>query len=166
MAHEGFNWKQQSLLACILFSSRAQRTPIISFLLYCLFSHPRLPESPQPATAPSFPSLRFPGSRAPRSSFEFRAFRLSYVPRTTSVSEFESFAEIHPDLASRGRPVFHRCAMFYRSRGDGISSFSSRHDLERNAVSYGTIWHVRQRCQRIGNCFARRRAQCKYFSAT
>lgn len=50
MAHEGFNWKQQSLLACILFSSRVQRTPIISFLLYCLFSSP---PAALPASSPS-----------------------------------------------------------------------------------------------------------------
>lgn len=118
MAHEGFNWKQQSLLACILFSSRVQRTPIISFLLYCLFSQlppPRLLPSPPGVSsngtilslAPLFVSLPAPsGLRALRSSFEFRAFRLSYVPRTTSVSEFESFAEIHPDLTSPGRPSF------------------------------------------------------------
>lgn len=50
-----------------------------------------------------------------RSSFEFRAFRLSYVPRTTSVSEFESFAEIHPDLASSPARVFHRVVREMRS---------------------------------------------------
>ena len=109
MAHEGFNWKQQSLLACILFSSRVQRTPIISFLLYCLFSSPpaALPASspslqnrqqnyPFPLSAPLAstvlprPTL-LPGAAFPSS---FPAFRLPYVPQTTSVPEFESFAEI------------------------------------------------------------------------
>lgn len=88
---------------------------------------------PQPATAPSFPPSpllfvfhRRLGPRALRSSFEFRAFRLSYVPRTTSVSEFESFAEIHPDLASpsRSSSVAARCSIvleameFLRSPAD------------------------------------------------
>lgn len=67
-------------------------------------------ESPQPAS--SFPSPLFvslcasSGLRALRSSFEFRAFRLPYVPRMTSVSEFESFAEIHPGFTSPGRLSF------------------------------------------------------------
>lgn len=70
VAHEGFNWKQQSLLACILFSSRVQRTPIISFLLYCLFSSPPavaglLAKSPEPATELPFPSFRSPGFDCP-----------------------------------------------------------------------------------------------------
>lgn len=67
-------------------------------------------ESPQPASSfpsPLFVSLRASsGLRALRSSFEFRAFRLPYVPRMTSVSEFESFAEIHPDFTSLGRLSF------------------------------------------------------------
>lgn len=94
---------------------------------------------PQPATAPSFPPS-FPfsppfGPRALLSSFEFRAFRLSYVPRTTSVSEFESFAEIHPDLVSPSRPssVAVRCSVtleakeFLRSPADTTWKGTSYH---------------------------------------
>lgn len=117
----------------VLFSSVAKSNNKLSPILPL---QPATPVfcSPQSATAPSFPpppplSLRFPplpGPRTLRSSFEFRAFRLSYVPRTTSVSEFESFAEIHPDLASPSRPssVAARCSIaleameFLRSPAD------------------------------------------------
>lgn len=107
MAHEGFNWKQQSLLACILFSSRVQRTPIISFLLYCLFSSPPvvaglLAKSSEPATELPFPSFRSPGfdcppsTHSPRPSVPRRA-----APRFLRVSTVSSPVRSPNDLGSR-----------------------------------------------------------------
>lgn len=132
MAHEGFNWKQQSLLACILFSSRVQRTPIISFLLYCLFS-----QLPPPSFALSARSLRnrhhpFP----PLSSFP-SPYRLAFV-RYVLPSSFERFVSRtfpeRPRFPSSSRlprytptlplRVARPCAIsLCRSRGNRVSLF-------------------------------------------
>lgn len=93
---EGFNWKQQSLLACILFSSRVQRSPIISFLLYCLFSklppsfalrsrqrHHPSPRSPFPSCPRALPSSfeRFVSRTFPeRPRFLSSSRSLRYIP--------------------------------------------------------------------------------------
>lgn len=156
MAHEGFNWKQQSLLACILFSSRVQRTPIISFLLYCLFS--RLPSSSALSggvsaagngtiPSPPFVTRWHPRARELRSlpsSFE-RFVSRTYVPRTISDAEFESFAEIHPDLApspassSRHVPSLSRQWNFFVQR-------SAHSEKERRAA----VWRARDtRAERL-----------------
>ena len=96
MAHEGFNWKQQSLLACILFSSRVQRTPIISFLLYCLFSSP-------PAALPaSSPSLQ---NRQQNYPFPLSAPLASTVlPRPTLHPPVPRFLRVSQRFVSRTFP--------------------------------------------------------------
>lgn len=118
VAHEGFNWKQQSLLACILFSSRVQRTPIISFLLYCLFSYPRLLPSPEsPATIrhhPLFLLVSLPSLVPARSTFFLLSFE-RFVSRT--FHERPRFLSLNrlpryiPTIASPDLRVFYRCAM-------------------------------------------------------
>lgn len=101
-----FNWKQQSLLACILFSytGRAAYTPIISFLLYCLFNPfgPLLQSSPLPPLFYFFPSPFYPPIRHPIVISSFLPFSNNISPLSLSLSHFY----IYRRFPSYTSPIF------------------------------------------------------------